>query len=236
MFSEGSATRLAPGEGIPQEKPRRSYVYAHAAPGGKYFYIGKGAGDRAWSDSRHPLWHRYVRTRLNGEFSVLILQDNLSDEEAEELESEWIAQESETLVNWINSGRKMDYAKLGHYHKLRDANRNLIANAKDMEKIDSKAAVDMYIQAISAIDDYVDIEYESGLIGQLLREERAEIGKWGEVEAIDRLSLCLVRLGRVDEAVSQARNYLNKFAADSASSACERMQKRLEKALSKKRL
>ena len=34
------------------------YVYAHRDAKGVPFYIGKGIGRRAWSQDRHPLWHR----------------------------------------------------------------------------------------------------------------------------------------------------------------------------------
>jgi hypothetical protein len=170
----------------------------------------------------------------NGEFNVLILQDDLSPEEAEELEAEWIAQESETLANWISSGRKVDFAKLDEFHKLRDSNRNLIAKAKATEKTDLEAAVAMYSTAISSIDAYAQIEYESGLVGELMREGLAATGRFGEVAAIDRLSLCLVRLGRVEEAARHVQSYFEKFAGDLRSAASERIKKRLEKALSRK--
>lgn len=232
-FGGNTDAPLTPAAGTPQDKPRKSYVYAHVTPDGNYFYIGKGIGDRARSQERHPLWHRYVSTRLNGQFTIVILEDNLSPEEAEELESEWIAQEGESLVNWINGGRQIDYEKLDKYHKLHDANKALMAKAKAMEKSDLDAACRMYIQAIKAIDEYVDIEYESGLVAQLLKEEKAEIGRNGEIEAIDRLSLCLIKLGKTDEAESYVRDYFKRYSADSTYTAAERINKRLEKALSK---
>lgn len=231
---ERRSKHLLPVEGTPQDNPRRSYVYAHTTIQGRYFYIGKGTGNRAWSSDRHPLWYRYVDTHLGGEYRVVILQDNLSSEEAEELESEWIAQESETLVNWFNVGRKFDYAKLDYFQKLRDVNRSLITSANTIERTNLNDAIQMYIQAISKITEYADIEYESGLIGQLLREERTEVGRSGEIDAIDRLSLCLIRCGRVEEASFYVKDYFEKFKADSRMVASTQIFKRIEKALLKK--
>lgn len=235
-LGEGDEKRLVPIADTPQDQPRRSYVYAHATREGRYFYIGKGIGNRAWSYDRHPLWRRYVEKHLNGEFSVLILLDNLSAEDAEEIESNWIAQESETLVNWISFGRKFDYPKLDQFHKLRNANRDLIAKGRITEKTDMESAVRSYLSAISSIDQYIDIDYEMGIVGQLLREERADTGRWGEHEAIDRLSLCLVKLGRVDEAALHVEDYFKRFPADTRLAASERILKRISKGLLKKRL
>lgn len=235
-LGEGDEKRLEPIVGTPQDQPRRSYVYAHLTREGRYFYIGKGIGKRAWSDDRHALWHRYVEKHLNGEFSVLILQDNLAAEEAEEIESNWIAQESEALVNWISFGRKFDYPKLELFHKLRNANLELIAKAKATEKTDMEYAVGLYLNAISAIDQYIDIEYETGVVGQLLREEKAETGRWGELGAIDRISLCLVKLGRADEAATHVENYFKRFPADYRLASSERIFTRISKGLSKRKL
>lgn len=231
---DDSTSRLAPVAGTPQDKPRRYYIYAHAASDGKYFYIGKGTGNRAWSANRHDLWQRYVTKHLNGKYNIVILQDNLSADEADELESEWIAQESDSLVNWINFGRRYDQVALDNFHKLRDANRALIAQAKSMEKVNLENAMSMYMKAISAIDEYAGINYESGLVGQLLKEEKEELGLSGEIEALDRLSLCLIKLCRPAEADSWMRKYFKKYASDLQRPVSDRIRKRVEKAMSKK--
>ena len=232
-LDEGDGPRLSPVVGTPQDRPRRSYVYAHLTREGKYFYIGKGTGNRAWSGDRHPIWFRYVDNHLMGEFSVKILQDDLSPEQADELESSWIAQESDTLVNWINMGRKLDFAKLDQFHSLRNANRELIAIARVAEGSRLEAAVASYVEAISLIERYADIDFELGLVGQLLREHRAESGRQGELVALDRLTLCLIKLGRANEAATHVEDYFKKFPADARLAGSTRILKRVSKALSK---
>jgi hypothetical protein len=228
--------RLAPVANTPQDHPRNHYVYAHLTPAGQYFYIGKGQGNRAWATSaRHSTWQRYVSTRLNGPFKVLILQDDLSLEAAEDLEAEWIAQEGKTLVNWVNSERDFNYENLKRYHELRDANRQRIANAKKQEKIDIHVAIAMYHEAIAAIDSYANLELETGLVAELAREERLEIGQFGQVEAIERLVMCLLKLGSLEEAQRLAEDYFTKYAGDKNFSPYARTQDRLTKAAAKQK-
>ena len=110
----------------------------------------KAAISLQYSVDRHPLWHRYVEKHLNNEYRVVISRDNLSSTKAEEIESAWMAQ-SDGLVNWQNMGRTIDLKANDLFHKLRDANRALIQQARSVEKSDLAKAVQMYIQAIDAI-------------------------------------------------------------------------------------
>lgn len=216
-----------------QDHPKRHYVYAHLDKQGRIFYVGKGAGKRAWSTDRHPLWHRYVNNHLKGEYTIQILQDNLALEESEKLEDAWIAQCSDTVVNWVNMGPSTDYKALDEYHKLRDANRTLIESAKSLELTDLEAAVKVYNRAIEALRQYATMSYEGGIVGQLLAEESAEMGINGELQALDRLSLCLIRLGRAEEAARQADSYFALYKRDLRFAGAARIMKRVEKALGK---
>jgi hypothetical protein len=222
--------RLEPSVGADQAIPRRSYVYAHYDDKGTPFYIGKGVARRAWDDSRHPLWHRYVERHLGGKYTVRILMDDLSPEQAEEFENEWIAQESATLVNWINFGRKTNFAVLEKFHTRRNANRVLIAAARKMEISEPEQAITIYYQAIANIASYATLKTEDGLIGRLLDEERQEIGYSGELEALDRLTLCLSRLRRGSEAKAATERYFAEYKADQSLRLAESIKKRVAKA------
>lgn len=230
-IGETDRPRLEPSPAADQAAPRRHYVYAHYDAHGTPFYIGKGVARRAWDDSRHSLWHRYVECHLNGKYTIRILEDDLSSDEAEELESEWIAQEAETLVNWINFERKTDFAALERYHALRNANRELISATRSTEKAEPERAVLAYYQAICGIEAYAKLATEGGLVGRLLDEERQEHGYSGELEALDRLTLCLTRLGRGTEAQSAAEKYFAEYRVDQSLRLAESIKKRVTRAV-----
>ena len=89
----------------------------------------------------------------------------------------------------------------GTYHNVRfqvQINWDLAARA--IEKQDIEKAVSMYTRAIEAIQGYASITYEKGLVGQLLEEEAAELGISGEINVLDRLTICLVKIGKAAEA------------------------------------
>lgn len=214
-FDENGAPKpLEPSPDADQEHPRRNYVYAHVDKDGNFFYIGKGTGRRAWSPDRHDLWEQYVKKHLAGNYRIQILQDNLTAEDAEQLEASWMAQYGDELVNWVHMGRSTDFKALEKFHQLRDANRVLLAEAKALEKNDPQGAIDKYTQAIEAIKSYAFIRSEGGLIEKLLDEDTEEFGRSGEIEAIDRLTMCLCKLGRKAEAVEQAQRYFAMYQRD----------------------
>ena len=224
---------LEPAADADQIHPRRYYVYAHLDSSGQVFYVGKGKGRRAWSTDRHPLWVRYVEKHLKGEYQVRILRDNLSAEDVEEVEAEWIVQCSDTVVNWFNMGRKTDFEALDRRNSLRSVNLSLIQQAKALEKHDIKKAASMYIQAIEAIQAYAFITYEKGIVGQLLEEEAAELGVSGEVNVLDRLTICLIKMGRPIEAAQYTDNYFALYRRDLQFGVAKRIMKRVNKALAR---
>lgn len=209
------------------------YVYGHYDLNGSLFFVGKGTGKRAWSKDRHPLWERYVNHHLSGKYEVMIIADSMTTEEAEKLEAELISRHSDRLVNWQNMERKTDFKLLGHYHTLRDANRRLIQETKALESTQPGLAAEQYKKAIEKTAEYAFLDFEQGLVGQLLREEANELGRNGELEALDRLTLCLIKLGRASEAADQTAAYFSRFKRDLLLKSSEKINKRIEKALNR---
>ncbi len=218
-----------------QAKPSGFYVYGHYDLNGSLFFVGKGTGKRAWSKDRHPLWERYVNHHVSGKYEIRIIADSMTTEEAEKLEAELISRHSDSLVNWQNMGRKTDFKLLGHYHALRDANRRLIQETKALESTEPELAVEQYKKVIEKTAEYAFLDFEQGLVGQLLREEANELGRNGELEGLDRLTLCLIKLGKVSEAADQTAAYFSRFKRDLLLKSSEKINKRIEKALERAR-
>lgn len=203
---------------------RDYYVYFHKTARGEIFYVGKGTGDRAWSTDRHPVWKNYVSERLDGHFEVEIARDGLSEDEAEELEWSLICEHGENLVNWINPGRDFDYEAIDKYHKLRNENRKFVAETRQVEENDQMAAAERYRRALNAMREYEAITKERGLV--------AELGggpDWGDPNILDRLTLCLIRAGKPEQAIAEADRYFSEFSSALTLSIGKKISKRIEK-------
>jgi len=109
---------------------------------------------------RYPAWTKYVTERLNGVYQVEIYRGGLTESEAEDLESSLIARHGKQLINWINPGRQFDYQGLERYHKLRNENRQFVAETHALERVDPATAVSRYRQALSAMREYEAITLE----------------------------------------------------------------------------
>ncbi len=200
-----------------QSQPKRNYVYAHLDESGTPFYVGKGIDRRAWTDDRHPLWHRYVEKHLNGKYSVAILEDDLTPDQAE------------TLVNWINMSRPTDFKASTRYHVLRNANLAMFAEAKGKEKTNPEVAVLLYQQALHKLVDYASIQPDLGLVGKLIDDDITEYGLRGELQILDRLTLCLVRLGRGIEAKEAMTAYFAAYRRDAQLAGAQKIEQRVTK-------
>jgi len=232
-FGDGPTAKQPPRATPDQKSPKGFYVYGHYDAQGSLFYVGKGSGRRAWSIDRHSLWTRYVEKNLGGKFDVKIIADGMSVDEADEFEANLIAENGASLVNWVNMGRSSDYKLIDRYNVLRNANRKLIEETKAIEKTDLEAAVRNYETAIEETREYAFMDFEPGLVGRLLKEECEELGRCGEPLALERLTMCLMKLGRVTEAIEVSAAYFSQYKRDLQTQFAERIKARIAKASAK---
>jgi DNA polymerase III subunit epsilon len=198
-----------------QNHPRDHYVYGHFDPAGIPFYIGLGKGRRAWEKRRHEYWHRYVEKHLKGKYTVRIIDDNLSNDEATELEFSLLGQEGARLVNWASGGRIEDHVELQRYWYLREENENLISVARNKEKEgEFQPALQDYLLALKNLDEYCPIQTIGGLLGQLVDEENIELGFRGNILLLDRITICFKKLRRIEEARDIVMQYFEKYRRD----------------------
>lgn len=219
-----SNSKLSGYNGLDNSVRKDFYVYFHLDQSGHIFYIGKGTDRRAWSADRHPVWKKYVAERLKGKYNVEIHRDGLTETEAEELESSLIAEYGEQLINWINPGRDFDCQAIDRFHKLRDKNRQHIAETRPLESTDLPQAIVRYRESLVALREYEAITTERGLV--------AEMGvgpAWGDPNILDRLTICLIKFGRPQEAVDEAEKYFADFPSALNLTIGKRIKARLEK-------
>jgi hypothetical protein len=145
----------------------RFYVYLHKTPSGVAFYVGKGTGNRAWSRDRDPTWIQYVSSRLDGVFDVEIVERDLDETEALELEDEWMRRLGSTLVNRQNLHKGMDFTALGRSNALRS---RVVETTRLAELASTPAErAQLYGEALAIYADESAIVFERGAFGDALR-------------------------------------------------------------------
>jgi hypothetical protein len=199
--------------GIPSESQPagigRFYVYVHLDSRGQIFYVGKGTGGRAWSEERHPLWHKYVDERSGGTYTVEIVSYHEGSDEAEDVEATLIRRYGRQIVNWQNDGRQFDYEACERFHSARNALRLFVRETKPLESSDPVQAVERYKQALLRMYDYKSIVMERGLIAELMDDGTHYT--CGDPPVLDRLTLCLYRLARWAELRASVDDFLVRY-------------------------
>lgn len=103
----------------------RYYVYTHSDLEGNVFYVGKGTKRRAWDKNRGKFWKQKVK--VSGGYEVDIPFDNLTEEEALDLEAVLI--ETYGIDNLVN--RKKETPKQNHSKDYY----SLLQKAKDIKTL-----------------------------------------------------------------------------------------------------
>ncbi len=208
---------------------RDYYVYVHKDSGGRAFYVGKGTGRRAYStERRNPFWKQYVESRLNGQFDVEIVRSGLTEGEAYRVEAETrdsLVREGAELLGYDSPSRKIDIAKVSEYHRLRNRTMQDVKDTRALEKSRPEEAVHRYLDALERMYEYSAMECETGLVADLARERRA-----ADIVILDRLTLCLGKLGRHQEAGAASERFFEQFPHYSDSTVGRAILKRVARA------
>jgi len=117
--------------------------------------------------------------------------------------------------------RPMDYDGIAQYHKLRDMNRQFVAETRPLESTSLEAAIERYRKALSATIEYERFATERKLFPRL----RAQ----GDIVILDRLTLCLIKAGRPSDAVDEADLYFAEFPDALELKAGQTVKGRIEK-------
>lgn len=201
--------------------PDAFYVYVHRDRAGNIFYVGKGSGRRAWSGDRHGIWEKYVREHLGGDYTVEIVEDSLSEDDALAIEARLMTEYRKQLVNWFTEGsvtadtitedRRKLFADIDRFQRLRNETRRLTRQAKNWRASDPEGALADIRQALKHVREYsrIHIPHEVELVESLMERHRT-----GDVDVINRLVQILKTLGRDREIVEEVDRYLDDFPWD----------------------
>ena len=207
-------------------KPGRFYVYVHRDAKGAVFYVGKGTGDRAYSRDRPPEWNEYVSKKSGGKFSVEIVRDRISEEDALQVEDAVMAEYASSIINRVNmhapydAGKMMAYTEaFGSYNMgLERAMRLTEAGKLDEAVAEFEAAYVHYFDVIKNHD------YDLGA-----RQGLASTGFNFHPHALaDRYTKALSKAGRYGELVAFGERYFRDYGKPSNRSE-EALKSRVDK-------
>lgn len=135
--------------------------------------------------------------------------------------------EGARLTSW-RPDEKVDYDAIAKYHEMRNATLKFVADTNPLEKSDSTRAIERYIEALARAREYEHFAAKRRLFPLI------EPGRSGnEVGILDRLTLCLMRSNRRNEAVAAADAYFAEFPAAVNSSLAKTIIARVDKARTK---
>lgn len=222
-----------------EQTGEKFYVYTHTDKDGDVFYVGKGKGDRAWKkNERHELWQKYLEN-IGGEYTVTIVEKDLDEESALSLENRLISQHRCTLINWINPDRHGDWATIAKYWELRKEDDEFHARVKEVEKDSLEDAVKLYKEEIMQVQEYLDVlmkYYGAEVSNSVGKARRIYQDNYimsyvsnHDLRALDRLTICLKTLGRLDEAREEVEKFFEEYPFSSHLRTADRIKNRIAK-------
>lgn len=211
-------------------KPGKFYVYTHKDKDGTVFYVGKGTGNRAHSRERSPEWLEYLDKRSGGKFSVEIVRDGISEEDALEIEDVVMKMHGGTIINRQNAHAPYDSTKMLAYCKAQKCFSEALRRAADFQKAKEfdKAISEFEAAYAHHLDVVRNADYDLGARNGL----KSTTFAYHPTSALaDGYSMVLTKAGRNHELVAFAERYFRDYAAP-YNKAEDTLRKRMEKARS----
>ena len=190
------------------------FIYAHTLPDGKVFYVGKGSGQRHLKTSnRSVYWKRIVKKYG---YRAIILENNLSEEQAYQREIYWIEyykDNGQCFANFTNGGDGVRVTKRWWGDAISQSMRgkkgprgmksSSYKNVISVEEL-SKCYIELKMSSV-AIGDKFKITPPTVL--SRLQEYGIEIRKPGKA----RRCIRCINDGKVFPSISETARYYNLF-------------------------
>lgn len=218
--------------GLPDQpcKPGRFYVYVHKDAEGAVFYVGNGTRDRAYSRDRPPEWNEYVSKKSGGKFSVEIVRERISEDDALQVEDAVMAEYATTIINRVNMHAPYDAAKMIAYSEAMRSYDKGLQRAVDLVKAGKldQAVVEFEAAYVRYFDVINNHDYDLGA-----RQGLASTGFNFHPHALaDRYTKALAKAGRYSELVAFADRYFRDYGEPSNRTE-EALKTRMDKARGK---
>lgn len=209
-------------------KPGKFYVYTHKDKDGTVFYVGKGTGDRAHSRERSPEWIEYLDKRSDGKFSVEIVRDGISEEDALDIEDAVMKIHGGTIVNRANPHAPYDPTKFRAYCEAQRGFGETLKRATNFQKAKEfdKAIPEFEAAYAHHLEMVRNADYDLGARNGL----KSTAFAYHPTSALaDGYSMVLAKTGRNRELVAFVERYFRDYAVP-YNKAEDTLRKRMEKA------
>jgi hypothetical protein len=207
----------------------RAYVYAFRDAAGSVFYIGKGQGNRAHDTDRHRHGRLgyYVAEFLGGTYTVDILRNRLSFDDAEVLEAQLIEIFGGQLVNWNgNLGNVLTSDVITQMRDVRSMMQALRVSARAEAAADRlETAVSICREALACLSEWERTEHETEVrelerLADTSLAARVDLHKLSEYvphapvlacEALSDLTRYLCTLGLAEDARREVEVFTERY-------------------------